>query len=279
MATGRETSYNYNNGAYSASGYPFPGGQLKLQASYSTSVYDAENLQSVVYVAITLYNIGIDWEYQTGREVSIYWNNQLITTFVPPGMHVAINIPHTTSVGSASFVVQHNADGTCTGELKVEWASTVLQYTVSGVTINVTELGCKATVTPETISGGTVPTDVFSINGKSFLSIVQKDGLDVSRAEVNKKSVITMDGTEWASEKKRHTISVKLMDMSSEQFSEYAAYLATNPAAVVYTDSEDGLVHNGTFYISNIRHVKRKVITGVTYLTGLSFDLSEKTAT
>lgn len=279
MATGKETKYNYNGGSYSATGYPFAGGQLKLQMSYSTSVHDAANLQSTVFLTVTLYNIGIDWAYYSGRDVTVYWNNNQVAKFAPPGLHESINVPHVNTLGTTSFIVQHQQDGTCTGTLKVEWASTVLDYTISGVTKSITELGCSATVTPETISGGTIPSDVFSINGKSFLNILQYDGLEFSRAEVNKKSVVTMDGTEWAKEKKRHTASVKVMDMSSAQWAEYATYLATNPAQITYKDDEDGKVKTGTFYITNIKQTKRRVIPGLTYLTGISFELSEKSAT
>lgn len=279
MSIGKENLYNYNNGAYSATGYPFQADQLKLQASYSTSVYDAGNLQSVVYVTVTLANIGIDWGYSSGKEVSLYWNDNLVSTFNPPNLYTQINVPNVTTLGTASFPVQHQQDGTCTGTLKVEWNSRYLMYTVGGVSINVTELGCKATVTPDTISGGTVPTDVFLINGKSFIEVLKKDGLEFSRAEVNKKSVITMSGTEWATEKKRHTIKVSLLDMSGDQYSEYAGYMATNPASVTYKDEETGKILTSTFYISEVKHKKRMVIPGVTYLTEISFVLTERFAT
>ncbi len=278
MATGKESLYNYNNGLYSETGYPFAGGQLKLQASYSSSVYDASNLQSMVYVSVTLYNIGIDWGYHTGREVNVYWNDSLVASFNPPNLLTSLNVPHVSSLGSAAFPVQHQPDGTCTGTLKVEWNSVILEYTVSGVTINVTELGCKANVSLEPISGGTVPTDVFLVNGKNFLPILQGD-IEWARADVNRKSITTMDGTEWMNEKRRHKAAIKILDMSAEQYAEYAAFLATNPAAITYSDSEDGTVKTSTFYITDIKHTKHKVAAGVTYLTGISFNISEKIAT
>lgn len=280
MATGRESLYNWNNGAYSATGYPFQANQLKLQASYSTSVYDTVSLQSTVYVSVTLANIGIDWGYFEGREVSVYWNDALVAKINPPNLQTSINVNHVTSLGNVSFPVQHQSDGTCSGTLKVEWATVVLAYTVGGVTKNITELGCKASVVadPIEVETGTIPTDLLMINGINFLSVCQKDGIEISRAEVNKKSVITMNGTEWAKERIRHTISVKLLDMSSDQFAEYAAALATNPGAVSYRDAEDGMLHSSAFYILNIKYTKRMVIPGVVYLTGISFELSERSA-
>lgn len=278
MATGKESLYNYNNGLYSANGYPFSGGQLKLQASYSSSIYDASNLQSMIYVNVTLYNIGIDWGYSPGREVNIYWNDSLVASFNPPNLFTSLNVPHVSSLGTAAFPVQHQPDGTCTGTLKVEWNSVVLAYTVSGQTINVTELGCKASVVLEPIQGGVAPTDVFMVNGTNFLPVLKED-LAFTRAEVNRKSVITMDGTEWAKEKVRHKAEVKLMDMSAEQYAQYASALATNPGSVTYTDAESGIIRTGTFYFTDIKHTKHKVMAGVIYLAEISFNISEKTAT
>lgn len=278
MATGRETSYNYNNGSYSSTGYPFSKDQLSLQASYSSSLYDADNLQSIVYVAITLNNIGIDWGYQSGREVNVYWNDNLVASFAPPNLKTVLDRSHVTTIGSASFIVQHTDEEVLTGTLKVEWNTVVLAYTVDGVTKNITELGCKADVMLEAVDGKP-PTDLLVINGKSFLSIIQENGIEVARATVNKKSVLTMDGTEWINEKNKHTIAVKLLDMSADQYAEYAAYLNTNPASVLYKDSETGQAITSVFYITDIKYTKKKVITGLTYLTDISFNLSEKTAT
>ncbi len=278
MATGKQSLYNWNNGNYSDTGYPFEAYQLSLQASFSTSVYDTQNLQSMVYVSVTLANIGIDWGYRSGREVKLYWNGTQVASFNPPNLLTQNNVSHTTALGAASFPVQHTSDGQCVGELKVEWTTEVLAYTVNGVTKNVTELGCKGTVIAEPISGGTSISDVFLINGKDFIPIIKEGGIEITRADANTKSVTTMSGTEWKKALNRHDIKLSFMDMSSQQYQEYAASLATNPAAVVYRDDEDGQIKMGTFYITNIRSVKRQALPGVTFLVNLSLELREKTA-
>lgn len=278
MATGKESLYNYNGREYSPTGYPFPGGQIKLQASYSTSVLDADSKQSMVYVTITLYNIGIDWGYHPGREVNVYWNDNLVATFNPPNLQTSLNVPHVSSLGTAGFPVQHQEDGTCTGVIKVEWNSVILAYTVSGQTINIAELGCKANVICDPIGGGAVPPDVFLVNGINFLNVLKQD-IEWTRAEVNRKSITTMNGTEWAQEKKRHKAQIKLLDMSADQYAIFAGALATNPGSIAYLDAEDGTIKTGTFYIMNIKYTKHKIAAGVIYLTGISFDISEMTAT
>lgn len=274
MATGIQSLYNYNNGTYSATGYPFANGKFKLQYSYSTSILSKNNLQSTVSVSINVANYGLDIG---ARQLKVYWNGTLQKTINTPAIKNKNNYPHTSILGETSFTVQHDNSGHCSGTLTVEWLCSPLTYS----DVNITELGARGEVTPNDIpiSGGGAYDHDYSliINGQEMIPYIQDNGISVSRADRSSSTVTTLDGTDWKSSIEKHKFSVKIKNMSAEQYKTLISkYLLTNPGSVSYKNVDRDNTVSGTFYFFNIKYNIKRVVGNTTYLTNISFDMEER---
>lgn len=127
------------------------------------------------------------------------------------------------------------------------------------------------------------------INGKEFGPFIKEEGIKFSKISRNSKSIITMDGTLYKTEKEAMKIQVDLLDMYDnmtidgveEGFSVLMSKLNTNPVVVSYSDFEKGTyIYNKEFYVSDLNYgTKTTLNEGLTFMSGASFSLEGKIGT
>lgn len=115
---------------------------------------------------------------------------------------------------------------------------------------------------------------ILEINGVPLTGLLAKNGLKQSLISRREKTVVTMDGTEWYSGKKKRKIDVTLVEMPLPRWMEVADSLNTSPATIHYIDELYGDATR-MFRISGISATTKTVEAGRAYIGSASFTLTE----
>lgn len=114
------------------------------------------------------------------------------------------------------------------------------------------------------------------INGFDVGPYIAEDGLEFDTISRNQKSVTVKSGDLYQSEREKTKITVKLLDMSDEQYAELIQY-RTYLSNVSFVDFVTGQsMSNVLFYFYKPKITARKCIGTLTYLTDLTLELEQK---
>ncbi len=120
----------------------------------------------------------------------------------------------------------------------------------------------------------------LNLNGIEIGEYAAQSGFKVSEVSRRKRSVVTLDGTDFVSEIIKHKIEVTLLDMSDYQLKTVLQAIKSRPVSGTYSDFDTGTTFTGYFNISNVSYSARKAIgtgvTAMTYMTGISFTAEER---
>lgn len=117
----------------------------------------------------------------------------------------------------------------------------------------------------------------LTINSNEIREYIAEDGISVSTEERVAKTVTTLDGTEYTHYVTKYKLDISLLDnLIGSKFTILKSYLATNPAAVTFSNFETGLTFSGTFYIKDLKYQLKKSYGGDAILSGVSFSLIER---
>ena len=117
----------------------------------------------------------------------------------------------------------------------------------------------------------------LEINGVDFSSWIEEDGITQSPIERVKRSIVTMDGTEYRTIIEKQKLDVKLLDMPDSELEQVIAAIALHyPALVTYTSKNGQTYSSVPFYATTPTAKVKKVYGSLTYLGDISFSLEEK---
>ena len=113
-------------------------------------------------------------------------------------------------------------------------------------------------------------------NNHEICDYVAADGVSVSTETRNEKTVTTLDGTLYKSSVEKLKLSITCLDMSDSQWHTLSSWLKPSPITIAYTNLETGQTVSGLFYVTDRQYQAKKTVGTITYLTGISFTLTEK---
>lgn len=115
----------------------------------------------------------------------------------------------------------------------------------------------------------------LNVNGVEHTPWLAENGLVRSPLLRQSRSVITLNGTEWRTEVKKHQVDASYVELRDDTLATLAASLETNPATVIFTD-DAGVELTRTMYITGPSATAKTVRGGNTYYTGVSITLEER---
>lgn len=114
----------------------------------------------------------------------------------------------------------------------------------------------------------------LNINGFELTPWLAENGYTLSPLIRQSRSVITLGGTEYRTEVKKHSIEATTVELRDNTLRSIKAAL-TSPATVVFTDDE-GNDLTRTMYVSGPAATARTVRGGNTYFAGVTITLEER---
>ena len=114
------------------------------------------------------------------------------------------------------------------------------------------------------------------VNGVDHSLWLAENGLVRSPLVRQSRSIVTLDGTEWRTDIKKHQLEASYVELRDSTLTKLKASLkASSPATVTFTD-DDGNDLTRTMYWSGPRVTAKKVKGGNTYYTGVSVTYEER---
>ena len=114
------------------------------------------------------------------------------------------------------------------------------------------------------------------VNGVDHSLWLAENGLVRSPLVRQSRSIITLGGTEWRTEIRKHQLQATYVRLRDSTLAKLTTSLtAANPATVLFTD-DDGNNLTRTMYWSGPTATAQKVEGGNTYYTGVSVTFEER---
>ena len=113
------------------------------------------------------------------------------------------------------------------------------------------------------------------INGVDHTPWLAEGGLVRSPLLRQSRSVVTLDGTEWRTEIRKHQLEASYVELRDSTLATLANSLQPNPATVLFTD-DNGMDITRTMYVSGPSVTAKTVRGGNTYYSGVSITLEER---
>lgn len=114
----------------------------------------------------------------------------------------------------------------------------------------------------------------LNINGFELAPWLAENGYILSPLIRQSRSVITLGGTEYRTEVKKHSIEATTVELRDNTLRSIKAAL-TSPATVIFTDDE-GNDLTRTMYVSGPTATAKTVRGGNTYFAGVTITLEER---
>ena len=113
----------------------------------------------------------------------------------------------------------------------------------------------------------------LTINGVDFAPWVAENGLTRSPLVRQGRSIVVLNGTEYRTDVRKHSLEVQLVELRDNTLSTLTAALSS-PATVLFTDNQ-GNDLSRTMYVTGPTEPAKTVRGGNTYYSGVSFTLEE----
>ena len=113
------------------------------------------------------------------------------------------------------------------------------------------------------------------INGVSHAEWLAEGGYVLTPLLRQARSVVTIDGTDWRTQIKKHQIDLSYVELRDSTLVTLANSLKPNPATVLFTD-DNGMDITRTMYVSGPIVTAKTVRGGNTYYSGASITLEER---
>lgn len=113
----------------------------------------------------------------------------------------------------------------------------------------------------------------LTINGVDFAPWVAENGLTRSPLVRQSRSIVVLNGTEYRTDVRKHSLEVQLVELRDNTLATLTAALSS-PATVLFTDNQ-GNDLSRTMYVTGPTEPAKTVRGGNTYYSGVSFTLEE----
>lgn len=117
---------------------------------------------------------------------------------------------------------------------------------------------------------------VLIINGQDFLPFLAEEGIAYSQESRVERSVVTLNGRLYKTEKKAFPMTINLLPMNDEALGIVLSALSVSPATVVYVDRQTRTQNSGAFYVGGIAFTESYIAGNGTEMTGISFTLTPR---
>lgn len=115
----------------------------------------------------------------------------------------------------------------------------------------------------------------LTINGTDFTQWLAEEGLTIGEEVRQSSEVVALSGVLYRAEIVKRSISVSLVELRDVTWRKLLDALQDRPAKVTYTDDLQG-EKTALFWVSSPEATAKTVRGGITYYSGISFELTER---